>query len=242
MNLSFLQTFLKHGSPSTEKRVKTTDPGDMGSMPSLAASSSDTSPGEKLEEAAPHKTPMQNQEEGNSVDTLLMAAYAMTEFQSQKAPSHPPPETSPKDAVPADANPNDNETSSCKVLFRPSPKRKSSDSRAPDAAQNEVEASIDEYEATVEAARSGPLDPRDMKRTRLGSARRRAGQEDGKTERLEASPDNNANRGNDPASIMHETPDHKAMVSDKLTPVSARCIDFKRMHVNERNSVDHSET
>lgn len=220
--------------------MKSTDPGDMGSMPSLAASSSDTSPGEKVQEAALHKTPIQNQEEGNSVDTLLMAAYAMTEFQSQRAPSHPPPETSAKDAVQADPDPNDNETSSRKVLFRPSPKRKSSDARAPDAVQSEVEASIDEYEATVEVAKSGPLDPRDMKRTRLGSARRRAGQEDGKTDKLQASPDNCANRGSDPASIMQETPDHKAMVSDKLTPVSARCIDFKRMHVNERSSVDHS--
>ena len=71
-------TFLKHGSPTSEqqqqrKRRAVGESGDIASMPSLASSSEGTSPGD-----APKKHGFVTEEPG--INSLMMAAYAMTEF------------------------------------------------------------------------------------------------------------------------------------------------------------------
>lgn len=70
-------TFLKRGSPSSaeKKRNKpaTTDSSKIDSMPSLASSSDGTSPGDAIKED-------ESSEKEKGVNSLLMAAYAMTEF------------------------------------------------------------------------------------------------------------------------------------------------------------------
>ena len=232
---------MKHGSPTTEKRTKAVDAGDMGSMPSLAASSSDTSPGERGDDSLA-KAPLHDQEDtdGNSgvnVNTLLMAAYAMTEFQSQprkdNATKIPPKE--------------DDETLDQKAPPRQSPKRKSSEVLGPDVAKSEdhqaAEAAAKQFalkddDDAKSSSPMEPVDPREMKRTRLGSARENTNRnmDDGVNH---GSPDNSGPTS-DRAAFMQETPDQKTMGGDKLTPVSARCIDFKRMHMNEKGKVERS--
>jgi len=70
-------TFLKHGSPTSEQQQKKRrvagEAGDIASMPSLASSSEGTSPGD-----APKKHGFVAEEPG--INSLMMAAYAMTEF------------------------------------------------------------------------------------------------------------------------------------------------------------------
>lgn len=253
---------MKHGSPSVEKRTATVhDVGDVASMPSLAASSSDTSPEERQEENLPKKGDANGRKNGSSdSDALLLAAVAMTDFaKSAGAPGNKvcPGDNNKVDSMaqnidrlPASAPVVSATAGACKAL-RPSPKRKSSDRSEMEDTRHVVEkcieahaASDQENQSTVEIGfetstqtpssqfddfGNSPLDPREMKRTRLGSVRKKMIWESGDSG-PEASPEVST-KENDVT--VHETPDQKAAGIDKLTPVSARCIDFRRMNVNE---------
>lgn len=75
-------TFLKRGSPPSEKKQKLESGGsqDLVSMPSLAESSEGTYSGEPIRGAISQE----ETEGGAGVSSLLLAAMAMTEFAGEK--------------------------------------------------------------------------------------------------------------------------------------------------------------
>lgn len=221
------------------------DVGEVASMPSLAASSSDTSPEEKHDESAKTaKMPApEESDSGSAVNTLLMAAYAMTEFQAQSTTTAK--SESPKDTKPAAASSfgTPKKQGRKTLIFRASPKRKSEETRAlegsnnhqtdtkHDSEQREDDDSGNKSKPTVdeeEESAATPMDQRSLKRTRLGSARKKNNSE--KSEDGTGEPTTESS----PVAMLQETPNQKPEKADKLTPVSARCIDFRRMNVNEK--------
>lgn len=96
-------TFLKHGSPSSseKKRKKDSEPPEIASMPSLASSSNDTSPG--IGDSKTKEDGERDDEEG--VSSLLMAAYAMTEFGAKEEESGKRPKRSSKEASGSEGKP-----------------------------------------------------------------------------------------------------------------------------------------
>lgn len=215
-------------------------------MPSLAASSSDTSPEERVEEATRTTSSQAEGQNGNAVSSLLMAAVAMTEFQSQNITSAPPSKTCQETDT---AESFQEDRPGVRRVFRPSPKRKSSEaagSGVPATVPTEELANADnetdpqsQYIATGLPGKSesseydeelSPVDPRELKRTRLGSVRKKMTWEKGPGH--DEIPSGFSMKENE--STLHETPDHKIVGPDKLTPVSARCIDFRRMNMDEK--------
>ena len=240
---------MKHGSPIAEKPVTAIqDAGDVASMPSLAAASSDTSPGDKTVETSKPVEPQKEGSNGNAVNSLLMAAMAMTEFQSQKAENKS--STSNPVVQTEEANKKtENLKPAARKGLRPSPKRKSSERDGPEGTLGDLVDKVSgttandsqtQYTAVSGDGASGeaeeddfadsPLDPRELKRTRLGSVKKKMNWEKG-GDGQNSSPAGMSSKEND--SSLHETPDQKTTL-DKLTPVSARCIDFRRMNVNEK--------
>lgn len=240
----FLKAFLKHTSPNAEKRVTAIqDTSDVVGIPSLAAASSDTSPGDRtVETAKPVEPPKQSEEPNSSaVNSLLMAAMAMTEFQSQKSDASPGTQekTNGVDTTAENLKP------AARKGLRPSPKRKSSERGSPEGSLGDfaeksdkkqdfqpqytaISGEGDAGEYAEDDIPSSPLDPRELKRTRLGSVRKKMEWEKGGGKN--SSPGASSKENN---STLHETPDQKTTL-DILTPVSARCIDFRRMNVNEK--------
>lgn len=115
-------TFLKRGSPSSasaEKKKKSSvlvDHGEIGSMPSLASSSEGTSPGDMAvtsSSSAVATTPTGRKEDnavpGSAADagvnTLLLAAYAMTEFGQAKESSEEKKDFSSSSSTPTTSTP-----------------------------------------------------------------------------------------------------------------------------------------
>lgn len=73
-------TFLKRGSPSSAEKKRKPEHPEIASMPSLASSSEGTSPGV---EALANDSHREERKEAD-VNSLLMAAYAMTEFAGER--------------------------------------------------------------------------------------------------------------------------------------------------------------
>ena len=240
---------MKHASPTAEKKRVTAiqDTADVACIPSLAAASSDTSPGDRtVETAKPVEPPKESEEpNGSAVNSLLMAAMAMTEFQSQKAEENNSSSGAQEKKAGVDAAAENLKPAARKGL-RPSPKRKSSERGSPEGTLGDFaeksgikQDSEPQYTAISGEGDAGefadgdvpssPLDPRDLKRTRLGSVRKKMEWEKGSGGQ-NSSPGASSKENN---STLHETPDQKTTL-DILTPVSARCIDFRRMNVNEK--------
>lgn len=201
-------------------------------MPSLAASSSDTSPEEKAEDTA-RIAPTGSSRSSGPVNSLLIAAMAMTEFQSRKTSENAPPKnisSRPVEKVEASVQ-KDKEGSKAS---RSSPKRKSSD-RAEDV---DIPGSVGGEVASCDGKSKGqciqdsepgspPLDPRELKRTRLGSVRKKMIWEKGEDENS-TSPD--VLMKEKPLHVQ-ETPKQKPPPAEALTPVSARCIEIKKINL-----------
>ena len=221
------------------------DIADAASMPSLAAASSDTSPGDRtVETAKPVEPPKENGESnGSAVNSLLMAAMAMTEFHSQKTEGN---KSSSSDLETAKGIVKESESlkPAGRKGLRPSPKRKPSERGSPEgtlggvAAKGGSEHDAETQYTAISGAGdadeyadipSSPVDPRELKRTRLGSVRKKMEWEKG-VGGQKSSPVASSKATK---STLHETPDQKTTL-DLLTPVSARCIDFRRMNVNEK--------
>jgi hypothetical protein len=204
------------------------DAGEVASMPSLAATSSDTSPEEKAEDSM--KAPRTSSAETSGpVNSLLIAAMAMTEFQSRKSDKSP---THHDDSEVKNAESLAHQDKEDRKVIRPSPKRKSSDRSEDDETTTEVNisgevASSDGNLKSLDASDSeSPLDPRELKRTRLGSVRKKMTWEQGE----EGKSDSPDVLMKEKALHGQETPKPKAAGTDTLTPISARCIDFKKIH------------
>lgn len=252
MNAAQNLAFLKHGSPTVEKRVTSIhDTADVVSVPSLvAAASSDTSPGDRTIETTlkPAAEPKKEGQNGYAVNSLLMAAMAMTEFQSQSA-EKASSSSNPVKTEEVDVS-LENQKPAARKSLRPSPKRKSSERDGPEGTLGDLveKDSQTQYTAVsgdsasgghekVDDSASSPLDPRELKRTRLGSVRKKMHWEKGNEGEQNSSPTSTKENN----STLQETPDQKASTpsttADKLavcTPVSARIIDFRRMNVNEK--------
>ena len=243
----FSQAFMKHGSSpaQSEKAVTAVQDAAEVSMPSLAAASSDTSPGDRTVETAANKAAElpKAAPNGNAVNSLLMAAMAMTEFQSQNPGALNTVETNPAKAKSADIE--DDLKPAAREVFRSSPKRKQSGLDGPEGTLGDLpgkKAGTDsqarytavagdepfvEYKEQDDSA-SSLADPRELKRTRLGSVKKKMNWE--KDDDGQSSPVGMSTKENSLA--VQQTPDQKTTL-DNLTPVSARCIDFRRMKVNE---------
>lgn len=197
--------------------------GEVASMPSLAASSSDTSPGEKAEKTSKSK------EAGNGgssapVNSLLIAAMAMTEFQSRNA-EKTSSDNGCLDSVKTEP-PAQNEI---RKVFRPSPKRRAEDGdvscnvESGEAPPSEEGTNLDGVQASEASTSRSPLDPRELKRTRLVDVQKKMTWDQCEDDKSESK--NEFLRG-------QETPKQKVPAADTLTPISARCIDFKKIHLS----------
>jgi hypothetical protein len=212
--------------------------GDFVSMPSLAASSSDTSPEERHDATTKQgAVDLADGESSGTVNSLLLAAMAMTEFQSRNTTAsdfQQAQEWSVDEQV-ADANVQLHKPRRPKVALA-SPKRKSS--HVPN--RNDVSdgavarASSPGTEKPIDGRVASPLDPREIKRTRLGSVFQEIPWI--KNEDITEGTPDNAEAGEHTPSL--ETPNPKAGGVDKLTPISARCLDFRRMHVDEKKNLE----
>lgn len=253
MNAAQNLAFLKHGSPTLEKSTaQIPHEAEVASMPSLAASSSDTSPEDQSGEPGKRAPEKECDPNSSTVNSLLMAAMAMTEFQSRNEPRASSEIIGAgKDQLEAQQVIQNDRPEVSKV-FRPSPKRKSADklvedsiSIVPSGSQGPGEGApcdgisnshcaAQVFDETTRSpgpadARS-PLDPRDLKRTRLGSVRKKMNWEKA---------GEGGKKANSPESLLKEkaplleTPNQKQTFSaDILTPVSARCIDFKKIRLS----------
>jgi hypothetical protein len=223
-------------------------------MPSLTSSEpspNDSNPDEVPLSTAEKKRSVSeapNTAERTAVNALLMAAVAMTEF-SVQPPVTPSKDMSavsmlvstPPDGRKTSAAPGDDYETPQKNLFKQfqSPKRKQSDTEL-DIDRGPMRS--ESGSSSSESSPSGPEDENEnddspkrelaemvvtpsvaqkIKRSRIGSVRKSTNRNLGAEMSLsEASP------------MVMETPKQpKIAATTALTPVSARCIDFKRMHV-----------
>ena len=245
---------MKHASPAPKRtgarRTPTLD-GEV-SMPSLT--SSEPSPNDSQSDEAPVSTAEKkrsvseapNTDERMAVNALLMAAVAMTEFSSK--PHHSPSKdfvyeesmvSTPPDIRKSSPAPEEEYKTPQKNLYTQfqSPKRKQSDAepvldRGPmrsegDSSSAESSPSVREEEHDDSPKRElaemlvTPSVAQKVKRSRVGSLHKGPNRNLGAEMSVEEA-----------APMVMETPKQtKAPVSSALTPVSARCIDFKRMQV-----------
>ncbi len=254
-----MKAFLKHGSPAPDKsstvpRRTPSQEGDVGSMPSLG---SEESPRDSSKGADETFTFQPNTAEKTAVNALLMAAFAMTEMSGHSAPleSFQPLVSTPPDPRTTMIPEQDEEfqEEECKTpqknLLRQfqSPKRKQAEASPHQQETPKACGKLrSEYngESSTESSPSGtgedssedspkrdltditdltPSVQQKIKRSRIGSVRKGPSRNLGQELVL-----------GHPSPMQMETPKHaKAPASNDLTPVSARCIDFKRMHVGK---------
>jgi hypothetical protein len=249
------QAFLKHASPMAEKpkRTHSVDNGEVGSMPSLA---SEESPAERktddvktISVAGASSIPEPTSSEKTAVNALLMAAMAMAEMSGQSNESVSTPPAGQKMEV--DPTTEENFETPQKNLMKKfkSPKRKkSSESEAANPQDTSTQPNAAEYRRQGSGHDSSPSSNSDdespkrehpgddtpsnaqkVKRSRIGSLKKgpRNLGDDLSDEML-------GNRVQAVIDNSFSTPQTKGKSQNgDLTPVSARCIDFKKMHVNE---------
>ena len=268
LTFSFLvQAFLKHASPVAEKPPRRTicnENGEVGSMPSLGSEESPPTGNDMKTISVAGSVPDQpTSSEKTAVNALLMAAMAMTEMSGQNTQvSTPPAQTSKPDGTQEDhfdtpqknlmglfrspkrkqsatePNPHDTTTSSLNnanaAPMGTGMRRGSSQESSPSAASDE-----DSPKRELPGDQT-PSNQQKVKRSRLGSLKKGPRNLDNEMAHdplkrpLFASSSNN----------NMETPKNKGEGKKQdLTPVSARCIDFRKMHVNTPpNPPKHSET
>ena len=233
---------MKHGSPAPKKvtkraqSVETTGTAEGGSIPSLGSEESPP-PAEKP------KLGLQkpNSSERAAVNALLMAAMAMTEMSGQnetKAEALTPP----KDNTSAPMEEDNVETPQKNLMSQfNSPKRKKAEIDTTTMRSKDEKDESDDEEEDESPKRELPGDntplsnEQKVKRSRLGSHKkfpRNLGKE---MEHQKIASSVLSGLNNTGAAMT--TPKQKGQVKNKdLTPVSARCIDFRKMHVNETNA------
>lgn len=225
---------MKHASPA---RKTTTYPGtdahrEISCMPSLAPCSSGTTSSPD-EEGSKRRIGL----ETGGVNTLLMAAYAMTELTEQSAPSTPVKENN--------------------VLPFSSPKRKSSNQESVVASSDDHYVDADNTNETVKSDEEGqhsvqntPGEERRIKRTRMGTVDRKNLDKESneadtqiKTENIpptsSAKPvdlptENKEENGYVGLTIATPKEERKSETTPALTPISARCIDFQNMGIEKK--------
>lgn len=243
-----IQAFLKHASPVAEKQPRRTHSNESGE-PSLASEESPTTTnGMKTVSVAGRTLERPTSSEKTAVNALLMAAMAMTEMSGQDTEvSTPPTQASKPDGTQEDNF--DTPQKNLLGLFK-SPKRKQST----DEANPQDTTTTSSNDADKEGMRMGcqesspsgatsedsspkreppsgitPSNQQKVKRSRIGT--------------LEKGPRNQEDELNHDhlkrplfgtSDNKMETPQTKGEGKKQdLTPVSARCIDFRKMHVNE---------
>jgi hypothetical protein len=187
--------------------------------------------------------------EKTAVNALLMAAMAMTEMSTKNKTSTPPPHPINVKSEAAEPEEEEYETPQKNLLKKfNSPKRKQSDiefrnpigngepingdnSSSPSVGSDEDDSPKRDYPGN----NTPHSNQQKVKRSRLGSHKklpRNLGSE-WEHKKLASSVLN----GFGDAAAALSTPKTKGQKKDKdLTPVSARCIDFRNMHVNEANA------
>ena len=256
---------MKHASPAAQKphRTPSSDVGDVGSMPSLASEispgtgkSSDESSNISIVDVGA-KLHEPTSSEKTAVNALLMAAMAMTEMSANPVATTPPKvdgvksdngdqyETPPKRFVDKFTSPKRKQSptdNGAKVIAGAMRKEAVSDDSSP----SNIDDSDDAEDDSPKREPPGDVTPsvnHKVKRSRIGSTRkipRNLGDEMSKDR-------NDTKLAARPFAFSEEcaeTPNVKTKGKiAELTPVSARCIDFRKMHVNEPlNNGEHAPT
>jgi hypothetical protein len=252
--LYLLQAFLKHASPAAAKakRTSSVDTGEVGSMPSLASDTGEESPAERktgdmktVSVAGASAMPEPTSSEKTAVNALLMAAMAMTEMSGHDTQATTPPPAAKNGPIE-----DDHETPQRNLLgaFK-SPKRKQSEAANPQdlssypadgptrggssETSSPCPGSDEDSPKREHPGNDTPSNQQKTKRSRIGSLKkgpRNLGSEMSETPMKAAPP---SHKKNDMMTTPKTKGDGK---KNELTPVSARCIDFRKMHVNDTNS------
>eukprot|EP00980_Cylindrotheca_fusiformis_P001958 scaffold443_cov125-Cylindrotheca_fusiformis.AAC.7 len=258
------KAFMKHASPPAQKpkRSSIVEAGDMGSMPSLASEESTPPSGSKtITTAKPSpktgpKIEAATSSEKTAVNALLMAAMAMTEMSNKDDPATPTTKNSGEDeeeeAGTSAMEEDEYETPQKNLLHDfSSPKRKIGDRdgvsgpKGPSTTKMRDTASSDSSEDdSPKREHPGDNTPlsihQKVKRSRLGSHKkfsRNLGNEMDH-QKLASSVLGGLKDGD-----VASTPKTKGQLKNNdLTPVSARCIDFRKMHVNETTATQPEAT
>lgn len=230
------QTFLKHGSAEKPARTHSSDKSEAGSMPSLASEESPTGGRGLQRHAEGPKTLQPNtppsietlpSSEQTAVNALLMAARSMTGVADSRKEPNAEATTPPiMNGIQNEGSPDESKTVQ-RSLFT-SPKRKAEDTNGSleklmgqqgGAEDSNGDAVHNGNDTSPKREHSGD-DSKYAKRSRLGSSRN--GGEDDETK--------------DDAMEMATPAKGKTGALTELTPVSARCIDFKNMRVSDIQS------
>mmetsp|Transcript_31048 Transcript_31048/g.71554 ORF Transcript_31048/g.71554 Transcript_31048/m.71554 type:complete len:308 (-) Transcript_31048:559-1482(-) len=247
-NLAFLKHTPEKGESRKEKPAKT-EPRDVQSIPSLVSSDTTASPDE---EGAKTRSAPQKQESGGGVNSLLMAAYAMTELNHEERKKEDTETPTTPEKVKAEPK------------FR-SPKRKSLERRLP-LAQRQSSHGEKQTDSSSDSSLATPGEQRKVKRTRVGTVERKGrasqdapesskGESDTGFRRKESESDEESGEeGSSTSAVKSEahdlfyTPKQSKPPIDNLgvlTPVTARCIDFQQMGMSEQSqkaeAVDEKE-
>ena len=237
-------------------------------MPSLASEESPSNQNagktpKAIQEATANLPRETTSSEKTAVNALLMAAMAMTEMSGQNSKESTPPTGTNK----SDGTQEENLVTPQKNLmglFR-SPKRKQSESEAnpQDTTSSFPASSTMRDNGSQESSPSGasdeespkrehpgdetPSNQQKIKRSRIGSMKKPATKDLGKAAMNEDTPNRRLFGQKDTIdndNMVMETPKTKGEgPKQDLTPVSARCIDFRKMNVNEPAiQPKHSET
>lgn len=217
----------------------------MGSMPSLTPEESQSpsdQKGEKLTTQSQESSVLSdpNTAEKTAVNALLMAAVAMTEMSGQ-TPTKAPPASTPPRTKPSKSDPTEEYHTPQKNLLRQfqSPKRKKAaedadtgaSPRRLDGGSSAESSPSTNTDESPKREHSGtdftPSVQQKTKRSRIGSLKKGA-------QRQLSNEMNAESEAESSSPMVLATPKHaKKTLKNELTPVSARCLDFKRMHVHE---------
>jgi hypothetical protein len=239
---------LKHASPPVQKpkRASIAESADVGSMQSLTSEESSSPSESKNNNGSKQQAPKletATSSEKTAVNALLMAAMAMTEM-SNKNDAATPPAQKKEDTAAAATEEDEVETPQKNLLHKfNSPKRKVADRDSAVekmAVDRETDSSPSEASDDDSPKREYPGDntpisnQQKVKRSRLGSHKkfpRNLGNEM-EHQKLATSILDGLNSAD-----VTTTPKTKGQLNkNDLTPVSARCIDFRKMRVNETNA------
>eukprot|EP00934_Nitzschia_sp_Nitz4_P003361 Nitzschia sp. Nitz4//scaffold50_size126154//80078//82475//NITZ4_003690-RA/size126154-augustus-gene-0.7-mRNA-1//1//CDS//3329553713//3351//frame0 len=256
MNAAHNLAFLKHASPMADRssfRRTPSHEGDGGSMPSLASEESpvDTS-GKRASTPAETGEP----KKGGDVSALLMAAVAMAEMSGKASTENPDMDQTTTAHTPPQTKKTEEEETKFETPQRnlmrqfQSPKRKKFESEPnADNSEHSSPQSATNDEAKESPSREGtgsdnmvdqtPSDEHKIKRSRLGSLRKKTGTIPEETTSRTVTFDATNENDDELESMQMETPKHSGTNgrTDELTPVSARCLDFKRMSVRSTPEV-----
>jgi hypothetical protein len=183
--------------------------------------------------------------EKTAVNALLMAAMAMTEMSNKNDAATPPPAQKKEDTAATEEEDDEVETPQKNLLHKfNSPKRKVADrdsaiekmsvERKTDSPPSEASDDDDSPKRDYPGDQTPLSNQQKVKRSRLGSHKKFARNLGNELEHQKLA---TSILGGLNSADVTTTPNTKGqMKKNDLTPVSARCIDFRKMHVNETNA------